>query len=382
MGLNESYSHVQGQILLIDPLPSINKVFSLVVQEERQRLISFSSLSFNQNTTTLLIKAAPSSRFMPNRSYQNRKDKPICSHCGIPGHIVEKCYRVHGFPPSFKFNKGRNAQHLANQVSDYTTHYLPITYEQCQQVIDMFKPLTLKIEFSANQASLTNQIFANLTQGDTSSNLIDAGNFLASQLSFLDTKHFAFASSTSLIQQNSLTNSVKAPSIIDIGAIDYMICSISFFTSITYVISKTVRLPNGQHVSVTNIGIIKILESFILIVVLCIPSFSFNLISVSKFIKSLQCCFIFLSKFCFIQHLTSWTTIGVGEEAGGLYHLLQNPVFVLPLNSINFNYSSSKINNVVTSLASTSIFAEFVNTSLWHFRLGHHSDVPLKMFSY
>jgi hypothetical protein len=51
MGLNESFSQVRGQILLIDPLPSINKVFSLVVQEERQRMVSSSSLSFNQNTT-------------------------------------------------------------------------------------------------------------------------------------------------------------------------------------------------------------------------------------------------------------------------------------------------------------------------------------------
>ena len=37
MGLNESYGAVQGQILLLDPLPSINKFFSLVLQEERQR---------------------------------------------------------------------------------------------------------------------------------------------------------------------------------------------------------------------------------------------------------------------------------------------------------------------------------------------------------
>jgi hypothetical protein len=381
MGLNESYSHVRGQILLIDPLPSINKVFSLVVQEERQRLISSSSLSFNQNTTALLTKAAPPSRFVPNRSYQNRKDKPICSHCGVPGHTVEKCYKVHGFPPGFKFNKGRNAPHLANQVSDYTAPHLPITYEQCQQLMDMFKPQTPETESSANQASLTNQFSADLTQGDTASNLTGAGNFSASQISFLDTKHSVFASSTSLFQQNSLTNSVKAPWIIDTGATDHMICSISFFTSITSVISKTVKLPNGQHASVTHIGTIKISDSFILTDVLCIPSFSFNLISVSKLIKSLQCCFIFLSKFCFIQHLASWTTIGVGEEAGGLYHLLQNPVSVLPLNSVNFNFSSSKINNAVTSLASTSFFAESVNTSLWHFRLGHPSDVPLKMLS-
>jgi hypothetical protein len=34
MDLNDSFSHIRGQILLIDPLPSINKVFALVLQEE------------------------------------------------------------------------------------------------------------------------------------------------------------------------------------------------------------------------------------------------------------------------------------------------------------------------------------------------------------
>jgi len=35
-GLNESFSVVKTQILLMDPLPPINKVYSLVVQEESQ----------------------------------------------------------------------------------------------------------------------------------------------------------------------------------------------------------------------------------------------------------------------------------------------------------------------------------------------------------
>lgn len=35
-GLKDSYSHIRGQILLIEPLLSINKVFLLIVQEERQ----------------------------------------------------------------------------------------------------------------------------------------------------------------------------------------------------------------------------------------------------------------------------------------------------------------------------------------------------------
>ena len=38
MGLNDSYSQIKGQILLMDPLPSINKVYSLLIQEERQRV--------------------------------------------------------------------------------------------------------------------------------------------------------------------------------------------------------------------------------------------------------------------------------------------------------------------------------------------------------
>ena len=36
MGLNESYAQICTQILIMDPLPPITKVFALMVQEERQ----------------------------------------------------------------------------------------------------------------------------------------------------------------------------------------------------------------------------------------------------------------------------------------------------------------------------------------------------------
>lgn len=35
VGLNQKYSHVWSQILLMNPLPKINKVFALVLQEEQ-----------------------------------------------------------------------------------------------------------------------------------------------------------------------------------------------------------------------------------------------------------------------------------------------------------------------------------------------------------
>ena len=37
MGLNDTYTAVSGQIMLMDPIPSLSKVFSLLVQDEKQR---------------------------------------------------------------------------------------------------------------------------------------------------------------------------------------------------------------------------------------------------------------------------------------------------------------------------------------------------------
>ena len=45
MGLNGSFSAIRAQILLTDPLPPLNKVFSLIIQEEKQREITVSSMS-------------------------------------------------------------------------------------------------------------------------------------------------------------------------------------------------------------------------------------------------------------------------------------------------------------------------------------------------
>lgn len=35
-GLNEKFSMVKSQILLMDPLPNLNRIFSMVIQHERQ----------------------------------------------------------------------------------------------------------------------------------------------------------------------------------------------------------------------------------------------------------------------------------------------------------------------------------------------------------
>lgn len=42
----------------------------------------------------------------------SKKENPICTYCGIVGHIADKCYKLHGYPPSYK-PKGKSS---ANQV--------------------------------------------------------------------------------------------------------------------------------------------------------------------------------------------------------------------------------------------------------------------------
>ena len=54
MGLNESFSQVKTQILLMDPLPSINKAYSLFIQEEMQRSVGN---SLRVKSTTLATKS-------------------------------------------------------------------------------------------------------------------------------------------------------------------------------------------------------------------------------------------------------------------------------------------------------------------------------------
>ncbi|XP_068650637.1 uncharacterized protein [Aristolochia californica] len=51
MGLDDSFSQVRGQLLLMDLMPPINRVFSLVVQEEQQRKTTQASGSHTPTDT-------------------------------------------------------------------------------------------------------------------------------------------------------------------------------------------------------------------------------------------------------------------------------------------------------------------------------------------
>ncbi|KAJ9553408.1 hypothetical protein OSB04_017453 [Centaurea solstitialis] len=74
------------------------------------------------------------------RTYKGgpRKDRPLCTHCKFQGHTIEKCYKLHGYPPGFKSKQGNysvsvntvkvssheNINNVMQKISDDQCQYL------------------------------------------------------------------------------------------------------------------------------------------------------------------------------------------------------------------------------------------------------------------
>lgn len=124
MGLNEVYTVVRGSILMMNPLPTIAQSFSILIQEEKQREVRPRNHLTTESTT---LNAHGNTQFRTNYNTTGNKYNQqfnrgnssglrlFCDYCKRPGHIKEKCYRLHGFPPNFKFTKGKNAAAAAVQ---------------------------------------------------------------------------------------------------------------------------------------------------------------------------------------------------------------------------------------------------------------------------
>ncbi|XP_040962329.1 uncharacterized protein [Gossypium hirsutum] len=93
-GLNDYFAGVRSQIMLIHPLPSLNKAFSMVMQQERQ-LTPVSYQVFTSN----IVRQPSSARKPQNKS---SVDSRQCTYCGGSSHRIDTCYKKHGYPPGYK----------------------------------------------------------------------------------------------------------------------------------------------------------------------------------------------------------------------------------------------------------------------------------------
>jgi hypothetical protein len=114
---------------------------------------------------------------------------------------VDKCYKLHGYPPGYKPNRPKAQFPYANQVQEFqsdpeshhvNTPVLSIIQEQHQQLLALLKPSSSEISASVNQVGSTSanqdHIFS------TMSGILNcqSNNFFNSSHSVLFATHFKF----------------------------------------------------------------------------------------------------------------------------------------------------------------------------------------------
>ncbi|RVX17381.1 Retrovirus-related Pol polyprotein from transposon RE2 [Vitis vinifera] len=113
------------------------------------------------------------------------------------------------------------------------------------------------------------------------------------------------------------------PWILDSGASDHIAGNKDLFSSITTTSAlPTVTLANSSQTMAKGFGFAHPLPSLPLHSVLYAPECPFNLISISKITRTLNCFITFSDKFVTLQDRSTGKTIGIGRESQGLYHLI------------------------------------------------------------
>ncbi|KAL0428232.1 UNVERIFIED_CONTAM: putative mitochondrial protein [Sesamum latifolium] len=94
MGLSEEFDNVRQQIHVMEPMPSINKAYSMVASVEKQRMVHLMS----SENVVLHTRAEAKREFRGvarKKPFEDRKNQ-YCDHCARTGHTRETCFKLHG----------------------------------------------------------------------------------------------------------------------------------------------------------------------------------------------------------------------------------------------------------------------------------------------
>ncbi|XP_023644322.1 uncharacterized protein LOC111832183 [Capsella rubella] len=105
MGLNESYDQTRRHILMLKPIPTMEEAFNMLTQDERH--VQIKPVSRVDNVAfqaTVPMDNEMENSYIAAYNTVRPSQKPVCTHCGKIGHTIQKCYKLHGFPPGYKTN--------------------------------------------------------------------------------------------------------------------------------------------------------------------------------------------------------------------------------------------------------------------------------------
>ncbi|PNY15324.1 pectin acetylesterase [Trifolium pratense] len=230
-GLNDNFNVVKSQILLIDPFPPTNKIFSMVLQHERQSGVIVS------DDSKALSNASDGSRSGKN-SMSSSGSKKYCTYCQKSNHVVERCFKKHG-------------HHICNKGLSKAQGP---TFTQ-----DQFDKLMSLIQTSSNN------------QGSVSANSNQVSSFKATGHSSVDQKGIIPPTFTYSLSCHNVT---LGSWIIDSGASHHICASLHWFHSYNEITPMTIKLPNGNHVTTKITGTIVFSTTFKIENALFVPEFN------------------------------------------------------------------------------------------------------------
>lgn len=338
-GLNDSYSNARGQIIMKKHVPILSEVYNLLDQDFNQH-----SIAPLQNATAFQVTSPDDLLASVNATYNSKTTRLVCSHCGYNGHTVDKCYKIHGYPPNFKHKKNPSSEKQGNNV----------------------KPVVAQLTANDSKRVEDTSAILNTLSKDQIQSVIDYFNaqLQPSQVNYASTSTgtitampgMAFSSSTIVFVGilRATDNVLSSTSwIIDSGATHHVSHDRALFESFTESVNRSVTLLTGQNITIKGIGQIRLNEYLLLNNVLYIPDFRLNLLSISHLTKDLGCRVMFDHSSCLIQDPIKGLMIGQGEEIANLY--VMDGAFTMDHATLK---TLPSINVVV-------------DNSLWHSRLGH-----------
>lgn len=244
MGLNESYTSVRGNLLMMNPLPSLGQTYSLLIQEEKQRQVknvshfqSDSACSFNVGTQRSNFQRRPEGR---------RISQLFCDHCKRQGHTIDKCYKLHGYPNKQppKPKGGRFASNVwADGEIQAEASKPAASIGSCNSSVQSIALPGL----DSDQSKQLLQFLANLHASKQSHQESFSQGVSATHMAGISLTSLQYvASADSVCCTCNLDGTIW---VIDSGASDHMVCDYSLLHNIRSLkVPVLITLPNGSKV--------------------------------------------------------------------------------------------------------------------------------------
>ncbi|XP_074306249.1 uncharacterized protein LOC141641488 [Silene latifolia] len=410
MGLNDVYDSLRTNILAMDPIPPINKTYSIVQQIESQKIISNVIVSSQDASALNASKHAGKQPWNvwkrgepkgdPNK--KPKVDDRWCPHCNKKGHVIDSCFIKHPelkekFLARFagKFSGNVTSGQPEGQYSGY--HNQP-QYQGQGQAGGQFPashfpasgyPSGYFSDQGKASTSAQHQAFSTsqMPPGPSSAMQFDPAMLTAlyhhmmqlqqaKQDNPLDNSdasvNFAGITLASNVQSHDSCNDW----IIDSGASDHMSANKSFFTDLRVLPNPIlIGLPDGSTQLVTHGGDICLKSGLTLHNALFVPVFKHNLLSVGKLLCTTNLLIHFFVDKCIIQDPASECPVAIGFQDKGLYKLHCPPDQRSHTSCYNTHVNKLSHSETVDccNCSSSARCKAHANLDNLHARLGHAS---------